>query len=98
MRTHLLSLLLVVTLSGGSAFPATRNCRRAAPHAQQPRIPSRNEYLVVLKDQADLSGASSIRNPAERVRWVVDHLRTVLSQESARLWPAPEPSVAPSGS
>ena len=79
---HLLSLiaaaLLVRPVSAAGAETDASVFAATPPGA-------RGSYLVVLREQADLSGAESIADPAQRRRFVFEALREVADRSQAPL-------------
>jgi subtilisin family serine protease len=72
----------VVGASVAGAEPASLDARLLEQFAS---APGTTDFLVFLRDQADLSGASALPERAQRGQYVYDTLRAVADQSQARL-------------
>lgn len=92
MKRWLVFLLVCITIyslagavSGGSSLPENRSLARSPgsllrkPQIRQV-VPGDYEFLIYLKEQADLSQAAGLSTKEEKGRYVVDQLRSTALQ------------------
>jgi subtilisin family serine protease len=89
MPRFVLSCLVIILALSGAARPATAQPGKIMPELWTATANSQPaSFLVVLTEQADLSAAGALADPADRRQWVYDALRqtALRSQRSLRVW------------